>query len=114
MGQHIPPDYSRGDETTLGGYAAVHGRPPAFDGPDGAAYSADILVDRTGETGEPWGAYLFFVRWSAGTPGLAGHAESEFVARGGTADEARAKLARWPLAEVKQVLDRLVRERGTA
>lgn len=79
MGQHLPPDYTRGDETTVGGYAAVHGRPAAFDGPDGAAYSVDILADDSGDPSAPWGAYLFFVRWTAGTPALAGHVESDFL-----------------------------------
>jgi hypothetical protein len=76
------------------------------------AYSADILVDETDDPSAPWGAYLFFVRWSVGTPALAGHVESDFVTRAGTADEARAQLGRWPLTEVRQVLDRLVRSRG--
>jgi hypothetical protein len=114
IGQHLPPDYSRGDETTLGGYAAVHGRPPAFDGPDGVAYSVDILVDETGEPGTPWGAYLFFVRWSPGTPALAGHIESEFLTRALTADDARADLGQWPLTDVKGALDRLIHTRGAA
>jgi len=114
IGQHLPPDYSRGDETTLGGYAAVHGRPPAFDGADGVAYSVDILVDETGDPSAPWGAYLFFVRWTPGRPALAGHVESEFVTHALTADGARTQLAQWPLTEVKQALDRLLRGRGAA
>ena len=112
MGQHLPPDYSRGDETTVGGYAAVHGRPPAFDGPDGAAYSVDILVDESGEPNAPWGAYLFFVRWTAGTPAVAGHVESDFLTWAATESEARAQLAEWPLVAVKQALDRLIRSRS--
>lgn len=112
MGQHLPPDHSRGDETTLGGYAAVHGRPPAFDGPDGAAYSVDILADDSGEPNAPWAAYLFFVRWSAGVPALAGHIESDFLTRAATEAEARAQLEKWPLAAVKQTLDHLVRSRS--
>lgn len=109
-GQHIPPDYSRGDESTLGGYAAVHGRPPAFDGPDGIAYSVDILVDRTGNSPDEWGAFLLFVRWSSGRPGLAGHLESDFLTRASTPDAARTELGRWPLTDVKQVLDQLARQ----
>jgi hypothetical protein len=107
MGQHLPPDYSRGDETTVGGYAAVHGRPPALAGLDGLSYSVDVLVDETGQPGAPWGAYLLFVRWSPGQPALAGHVESDFLVRARTPDIARAQLAAWSLVDVKRVLDGL-------
>jgi len=80
-GQHIPPDHSKGDERTIGGYAAVHGRPAAFDGSDGASYSVDILVDETGEKGSPWGAFLFFVRWSPSSQSMTGHIETSFLVR---------------------------------
>ncbi len=111
-GQHIPPDYSRGDETTVGGYAAVHGRPAALAAADGTSYSVEVLVDETGQPGGPWGAYLFFVRWSSGRPALAGHVESDFLVRARTAAEAREQLGAWSLAEVKHVLDRLARVEG--
>jgi len=111
IGQHLPPDYTRGDESTVGGYAAVHGRPATFEGADGVAYSVDILVDETDESDGAWGAYLFFVRWSAGTPVLAGHVESPFLARGRTAEEARTALGRWPLGAARTVLEGLIRER---
>jgi hypothetical protein len=29
------PDHSKGDASTIGGYAAVHDRPAAFEGSDG-------------------------------------------------------------------------------
>jgi hypothetical protein len=109
IGQHLPPDYARGDESTVGGYAAVHARPPAFEGPDGASYSADILVDVTDELETPWAAYLFFVRWSAGGPALEGHVESGYVARGASEADAREAAGRVSLREAKRVLDGLVR-----
>jgi hypothetical protein len=109
IGQHLPPDYSRGDETTVGGYAAVHGRPPALVGQDGLSYSVDVLVDETGQPSAPWGAYLLFVRWSPGRPALAGHVESDFLVRARTPADARAQLGAWPLIEVKRVLDGLTR-----
>ena len=111
-GQHIPPDYSRGDETTVGGYAAVHGRPAALAGPDGSSYSVEVLVDETGQPGARWGGYLFFVRWSSGLPALAGHVESDFLVRAPTAEEAREQLGAWSLVEVKRVLDRVARVEG--
>ncbi len=113
IGQHLPPDYSRGDETTIGGYAAVHGRPAALAGLDGLSYSVDVLVDETGQPSAPWGAYLLFVRWSPGQPALAGHVESDFLVRATTSDDARAQLGAWPLVEVKHVLDGLTKRGGT-
>ena len=76
-GRHLPPDYSKGDESTLGGYMAVHARPAAFEGSDGFSYSVDIMADETGERDRPWGAYLLFVRWRRiGEQGVSGHLES--------------------------------------
>ncbi|MCU0648953.1 MAG: hypothetical protein MUF00_13210 [Gemmatimonadaceae bacterium] len=111
-GQHLPPDHSKGDERTLGGYRAVHGRPPAFEGADAASYSVEILTDTTGETATPWGAYLFFVRWSAGEPEVAGHLETEFLARGTSELAVREALGRMALETVKATLDGLVRARN--
>jgi hypothetical protein len=115
-GRHLPPDPAAGDESTLGGYAAVHGRPPAFEGPDGLAYSVEILVEPTGDDARPWGAWLFFPRWRRqGAPGVSGHVESEIVAWGATEAAARAALAAWPLLAVKEQLDLLLTEaRGDA
>ncbi len=109
IGQHLPPDYARGDESTIGGYAAVHSRPPAFEGADGASYSADILVDVTEDAESPFAAYLFFVRWSIGAPALEGHVESDYLVRASSEDEARAAAGRLSLRETKRVLDALVR-----
>jgi hypothetical protein len=109
-GRHLPPDYSKGDESTLGGYMAVHARPAAFEGADGLSYSVDIGTDETGEPDRPWGAYLLFVRWRRiGEQGVSGHLESEFLAHGASEAEARAALERMPLVEVKRTLDALIR-----
>ena len=108
-GRHLPPDYSKGDESTLGGYMAVHARPAAFEGSDGFSYSVDIMTDETGERERPWGAYLLFVRWRRiGEQGVSGHIESEFLAYAASEGEARAALARMPLVDVKRTLDALI------
>jgi hypothetical protein len=115
VGRHLPPDHSKGDERTLGGYMAVHARPAAFEGSDGISYSVDIGTDTTGDRARPWGAYLLYVRWRRyGEPGVEGHLESDFLAFGGTEGEARAALGVLPLHEVKATLDRLIRERQGA
>jgi hypothetical protein len=110
-GQHLPPDPTKGDERTIGGYMAVHARPAAFEGCDGASYSVDLVADTTGEPAQPWGAYLFFVRWSPGEPEVTGHLESDFLARGPSELAVRAQLGAMPLETVKATLDGLIRQR---
>ena len=109
MGRFLPPDHSKGDEHTLGGYMAVHARPAAFEGEDGASYSADIGLDETGDATAPVGAYLIFLRWSPGEPRVVGHLESDFLARARTEEEARAAVGALSLAETKHLLDALIR-----
>jgi hypothetical protein len=108
-GRHLPPDHSKGDANTLGGYMAVHDRPAAFAGADGFSYSVEILTDDTGEAGRRVGAYLLFVRWARiGAASPAGHVESEFLAYGATPEEAVRAAGALSLNAVKQVLDRLI------
>jgi hypothetical protein len=108
-GRHLPPDHSKGDANTLGGYMAVHDRPAAFGGSDGFSYSAEIVADATGEVERPFGAYLLFVRWARiGSASPAGHLESDFVAYGATADDAVRAAGALSLSAVKETLDRLI------
>ena len=87
----------------------MHGRPAAFEGADGFSYSVEILTDTTGTTPAPWGAYLFFVKWSrVGAQAPEGHLESEFLATADTEEEARRRLGAVPLQDVKRVLDELI------
>ena len=88
---------------------AVHARPAAFDGVDGFSYSVDILTDQTGVPGAPWGAYLFFVKWSAGEPQVAGHLETDFLATGANEAIVKRQVGAMPLASVKATLDGLIR-----
>jgi hypothetical protein len=109
MAQFRQPDFSKGDPNTLGGYTAVHDRPAAFDGSDGFSYSVEILADADETGSEPWGAYLFFVKWArVGASSPEGHLESGVLARGATETEARARLGAMALADVKHVLDELI------
>jgi hypothetical protein len=112
MGRFIPPDHSKGDESTLGGYMAVHDRPAAFEGSDGMSYSVDVAVDDTGDPGRPYGAYLLFLRWRrVGSQGVEGHLETDYLARGASEDEARAAIGAMPLAAVKATLETLLSAR---
>ncbi len=94
------------DDTTLGGYEQVHGRPPAFGAPDGQAYSVATFTADADEPGR-YGAALLFVRWSADAQPV-GHLETDYLAYGTTPDEALAPLLALPLADVKAHLDQCV------
>jgi hypothetical protein len=108
-GRHQPPDHTRGDERTIGGYMAVHARPAAFEGSDGFSYSVEICADPTGERQQPWGAYFLFLRWKRqGEQGIAGHLESDFLVRGASEAEVRHAIGALPLGSVKATLDQLV------
>jgi hypothetical protein len=110
-GRFLPPDHSRGDANTIGGYAAVHARPAAFEGPDGMSYSVEIVVDETETAGRPFGAYLLFLRWRrVGAQGIEGHLETDYLAYGASEDEARAAVGAVSLDAVRRPLDDLVRE----
>ena len=112
-GRFLPPDHSRGDANTIGGYAAVHARPAAFEGSDGMSYSVEIVVDDTGIAGRPFGAYLLFLRWKRiGAQGIEGHLETDYLAYGTSEDEARAAIGELTLSAVKRMLDELIRERS--
>jgi hypothetical protein len=111
-GQHLPADHSRGDANTLGGYAAVHARPPAFEGTDGLSYSVEIVVSPTGHPDAPFGAYLLFVQWArigATTP--SGHLETDFLVESDSEAEARAVIGAYTLSEVRAALHDLIAAR---
>ena len=111
-GQYLPPDPSKGDESTIGGYAAVHARPAALEGRDGFSYSIEILSDETGQPERPFGAYLIFVQWSRlGAQKVEGHLESDFVAWGASADQAEEALGQVALSAARRVLDDLIHAR---
>lgn len=89
MGQFLPADHSRGDANTVGGYTAVHARPPAFEAKDGTSYSVEIMTDETGDSTRPWAGYLLFVRWGQGDPVASGHVETGYLRYANTEDDAR-------------------------
>ena len=114
-GQHLPADHSRGDANTIGGYAAVHGRPAAFEGSDGLSYSVEIATAPTGDIERPWGAYLLFVQWGRiGATSPIGHLESDFLAESDSEADARAVVGALSLAQVRGVLHDLIAARSGA
>ena len=115
-GQHIPADHSQGDANTIGGYAAVHGRPAAFEGSDGVSYSVELVTAETGHVEHPWGAYLLFVQRSRiGATSPDGHLETEFLAESDSEADARGIVAAFSLSQVRGVLHALIAaRRGSA
>lgn len=108
MPRFLPPDHDAGDANTIGGYRAVHARPAAFEGKDGASYSVEIVTDENGDPKAPWAAYLLFVRWGHGDPVAAGHLETEYLFFGADEAAARAKAGAVELREAKRILDALI------
>lgn len=109
MARFRPPDHSKGDPNTLGGYMAVHDRPAAFEGSDGFSYSAEIVTDATGDSNAPFAAFLLFVRWARiGAQSPEGHLETDYLATARTEHEARTLVGAWQLSAVKAALDALI------
>lgn len=110
--QHLQPDHSRGDANTLGGYAAVHDRPAAFEGADGFSYSAEIVTEATPDDAAPFSAFLLFVKWSrVGASSPMGHLESGYLAGADTEADAAAVVGALRLSEVTQILNALIADR---
>ncbi len=99
------------DDATLGGYLDLHDRPPAFEGSDGAAYSADLYVDDTADADGRYGSAVLFVCWSDSGDRPVGHVETPILAFGATPEAAAAKVRSLSLYEVKEHLDRAIAEK---
>jgi hypothetical protein len=113
VGQFLPADHSKGDANTLGGYMAVHSRPAAFEGSDGASYSAEIVIDPAPQSGKGLVAgYLLFVRWGAGDPVASGHVETEYLATGVEAD-VRREIGALSLQDVRSLLDSRLKQQSS-
>ena len=113
--RYRPPDPSKGDESTIGGYAAVHDRPAAFEGSDGYSYSVEIMAEPS-ERGSEWRSFFLFIKWARiGVQSPEGHVESDYLASGATERDAKEALGKTSLDDVKTLLDRLIAEqRGAA
>ncbi len=96
------------DDATLGGYLDVHGRPPAFEGADGAAYSAAVYVDGVPDATGRYGGAVLFVRWSESGEQPVGHLETPYLVHGATPGDAEAKVRALSLHQVKAHLDRVI------
>lgn len=98
------------EDTTLGGYAAVHGRAAAFEGGDGEPYTVAMETELS-EEGGSWVGYLIFLRWSQTGSAVMGHMETGDLARGRTETEARGALEALPLGRVREILEEEIARR---
>jgi hypothetical protein len=112
MGQFLPADHSKGDANTVGGYTAVHARPPAFEGKDGASYSVEIMADETGDASQPWAAYLLFVRYGHGDPVASGHVETPYLRFAATEEQARNLVGAMPLNDAVAELNKAIMDKS--
>ncbi len=98
-----PPD------STFGGYVTEHSRPPAFEGRDGAAYTASVYVSDFPDDRGQFGAAVLFVRWSPAGDQPMGHVETPVLERAATRAQATAAVEAKSLHEVKALLDEAIR-----
>jgi hypothetical protein len=107
-----PPDHAKGDESTIGGYAAVHDRPAAFEGSDGFSYSVELVAEETAEREAPWSAFFLFIKWARlGAQSPEGHLESDYVVSAATEADVLRLLGETPVQSVKDLLDDLIAEK---
>ncbi len=99
------------DDTSLGGYFAVHGRAAAFKGADGDPYTVAIETEYEAEADPPWVAYLVFLRWAQTGTAIMGHLETGDLVEGQTEEEVRGTLEQLPLSRVKALLDDTIHRR---
>jgi hypothetical protein len=114
VSQFLPADHSKGDANTVGGYTAVHARPPAFEGKDGASYSVEIMTDETGERLRPWAGYLLFVRYDAGDPIASGHIETDYLRYAESEEDARAQVGAMLLNDAVAELNKAIEEKSAS
>lgn len=107
------PDPASADDSTLGGYFAVHDRPPAFAGPDGHPYTVSPETEKTGDLRTPYAGYLIFPRWAQTGAGIVGHLETETLVECASHEEALRRLGEIPLLDVQRLLtEALARDAG--
>ncbi len=96
------------DDRTLGGYRAMHSRPPAFEACDGQPYTVSIETERSGDLRAPVAGYLVFPKWAGTGLGIIGHVESPLLWKGPSRDAVVAQAGAVTLHEVQRLLNEAV------
>lgn len=100
------------DDHTLGGYFAVHNRPPGFEAVDGQPYTVSIETERTGDLRTPVAGYLVFPRWAATGLGIVGHVETPVLWRGTSRAAVAEEAGALTLHEVQRLLNEAIARRA--
>ncbi len=107
------PNHDEVTDHSLGGYFAVHDRPPAYEGTDGHPYTVSMEVQHTGNLRAPFSGYLVFPRWALTGVGIVGHVETGTLVEARTTEEAEERLQALPLHRVQELLEEAIaRQRG--
>ena len=115
MSQSSPdsdPTYYEVADHSLGGYFAVHNRPPAYEGADGHPYTVSIEIQHTGNLRAPFSGYLVFPRWAQSGVGIVGHVETETLVEAMTTEEAKRELETLSLHRVQELLEQAIERRS--
>jgi hypothetical protein len=99
-------------DSTLGGYLAVHNRPPAFAGVDSQPYTVSVEVEKRANLRVPWIAYLVFPCWAETGLGIVGHVETPVLWEGQARGEVEGLVGKTPLTRVKELLDEAIHRRA--
>ena len=103
------PEAGKGeDDHTLGGYIAVHNRPPGFEAVDGQPYTVSIETERSGDLRAPVAGYLVFPRWATTGLGIVGHVETPVMWRGASRQAVAEEAGALTLHEVQRLLNEAV------
>ena len=106
------PTYDEVADHSLGGYFAVHNRPPAYEGADGHPYTVSIEIQHTGNLRAPFSGYLVFPRWAQSGVGIVGHVETETLVEAMTTEEAKRELETLSLHRVQELLEQAIERRS--
>ena len=107
------PEAGKGeDDHTLGGYFAVHNRPPGFEAVDGQPYTVSIEMERTGDLRMPVAGYLVFPRWASTGLGIVGHVETPVLWRGTSRKAVAEEAGALTLHEVQRLLNEAIARRA--
>lgn len=96
------------NDCTLGGYIAVHSRPPAFEACDGSPYTASIETERSADLRAPVAGYLVFPRWAETGLGIVGHVETPLLWKGPSREAVVEMAGAVSLNEVQRLLNEAV------
>jgi hypothetical protein len=99
-------------DRSLGGYFAVHDRPPAYEGTDGHPYTVSLEIQHTGNLRAPFSGYLVFPRWAQSGVGIVGHVETETRVEAKPTEEANEQLGALSLHRVQELLEQAIDRRS--